>query len=249
MTISAPSPIDDFGPPDEVLVWRFALDQPSAVVEDLVSLLSPEERRRADRFGRAELRDRYAVGRGTLREILGRMLRRDPRQVRLAYGRNGKPFLEGEPGPPALEFNLSHSQGQAVLAVARGRRVGVDLERIRPRDDVERLAARYFSPSECDALLALPGSRRLAAFLRCWTLKEAYLKAIGDGLSAGLDAFEVSLDPNSPPRLLRVEGRPDEPSRWRFVELDAGPEAVGALAVEGHGWGVVHVDHDPSCRA
>jgi 4'-phosphopantetheinyl transferase len=223
-------------PDGEVHAWRIELDRGAEAVERLSATLSPDERARADRFRFARDRDRFIVGRGSLRAILGQYAGREPSAIAFRYGGWGKPELDGAPDEAGLQFNLSHTGGLALLAVARGRRLGIDVEAVRPMADAAPIAARFFSPAECAVFQRLPEPEQLAAFFRCWTRKEAYMKATGAGMSMPLDQFDVTLAPGDPPALLRVEGRPDEPSRWSYRDLDPGPGYLAALAVEGSGW-------------
>ncbi len=228
---------------DEVHVWRIPLDRPAEVVARLGRTLDPEERRRADRFHSATHRAHFVVGRGSLRAILGRYLAADPAGLAFRYGPKGKPELAGsDPGFP-LRFNLAHSHGLALLAVALGRPVGIDLERVRPMDDLGRIVARFFSAAERSAFFALPEDQRAEAFFRGWTRKEAYMKATGEGFAMPLDRFDVALAPGEPPGLLRVDGRPHESARWTFRDLVPGPEYRAALAVEGSGWSLLAFRH------
>jgi 4'-phosphopantetheinyl transferase len=165
-----------------------------------------------------------------LRRLLGGFLGLEPERVELRYGPHGKPCVEG------LRFNLAHSHELALYAFSRGRELGVDLERIRPLRDAAAIAERYFSAEENAVLRSLPEIQRHEAFFRCWTRKEAYLKALGDGLARPLDSFDVTLAPGEPARLLRVQGAPDEAARWSLLHLDPAPGFVGALAAEGP-WG------------
>jgi 4'-phosphopantetheinyl transferase len=218
---------------DEVHVWRIALEPPSAEVERLLRVLSSDERARADRFHRERDRGRFVVGRGTLRTLLGRYLDIEPAGLEFQYGPQGKPALSGD---ASLRFNLAHSHSLALLAVADGREVGIDLEQIRPMDDAERIISRFFSPGECADFLAVREPERLLTFFRGWTRKEAYMKATGLGFMMPLDQFDVTLGPGVPPQLLRVKNAPDEPERWSFCDIAPGSGFLGALAVEGTGW-------------
>jgi len=146
----------------------------------LARTLSPDECARAGRFRRARDRDRFIAGRGLLRVLLGDVLGRSPSSLRFHYNAHGKPALEGT----TLAFNLSHSDGAALFALAWGRAVGVDIERIRPDITPEALAGRYLSAGEAARLSALPPESRAEAFTRAWVRQEAYLKALGVGLAA-----------------------------------------------------------------
>jgi 4'-phosphopantetheinyl transferase len=196
--------------------------------------LSADEQRRAGNYGRPELQWAFVVARGRLRILLGRYLRLEPVAVRFVYNAHGRPELPAELDGTRLRFNLSHSGNVVLYAFASQRQVGVDVEQSGRRVDFEALAGRFFSPRENDDLAALPAAERRAAFFRCWTRKEAFIKATGRGLSYGLKRFDVSLAPGKPARLLRAES--DDPSRWSLDELPVGSGYAAAVAVEGSRW-------------
>lgn len=219
---------------EAVHVWRIRLAQPPARVQAFSNLLAPDERARAERYVFRRDRERFAVARGALRTILARYLRAAPARLRFSYGRYGKPFLPGEAGAGGLRFNLSHSNELAVCALARGREVGVDVEFIREDFAGPDVARRFFSAPEVAALCALPaGDARTRGFFNCWTRKEAYIKARGEGLSHPLGCFSVSLAPGEPARLLSATNDPREVTRWSLVELEVGDGYAAAVAVEG----------------
>ncbi len=220
----------------DVHVWRASLYLPLERVFALEQILAQDERQRADRFVRPEDRTRFIVGRGLLRSILGCYLSTDPGKLKFYDSPFGKPALAHESKPPVIRFNLSHAGGLALYAVAAGREVGVDIECIRPDFGTEEIAERFFSRREVAMLRALPASSRLKAFFDCWTRKEAYLKARGEGLSLPLDRFDVSFSPGQPAALLSVHDNPTEVGRWSLRELFPGPGHVAAVAVEGHAW-------------
>ena len=223
---------------DEVHVWRISLEQPAPRVTLLQRFLAGEEVERAEAFRFLRDREHFVVARALLRIILGRYLFREPRELRFRYGPRGKPHLMGEGGGSGVEvrFNLSHSYGLALLAVTRGAQIGVDIERIHPDLAYERIADRFFSSEEVASLRTLPQNDiRRKAFFACWTRKEAYLKAIGEGLSCPLDRFTVSLGPWKPVALLCVDGSHEVASRWALYELNPGPYYAAALAVEARG--------------
>lgn len=223
-------------PSNDVHIWRATLDQPVERVQQLAQRLSGDERARAGRFHFELDRKRFIVGRGVLRTILGRYLGIEPRRLQFCYGSQGKPYLAERIGDSTLRFNLAHSHGLALLAFTRGREIGIDLERVCTEVKCEPIAARFFSQRENSTLRALPPTVKHKAFFACWSRKEAYLKARGEGFSLPLDGFDVSLAPEEPVTLLNVRGDPLEASRWSLQELDPGPGYVGALAVEGRGW-------------
>jgi 4'-phosphopantetheinyl transferase len=191
---------------------------------------------RATRFYFEKDRRHFIVARGVLRAILGRYLDLAPECLSFCYSSYGKPALSGEPDLNSIRFNLSHSYGVALYAVTRGREVGIDLERIRSDLAVAQIAARFFHRREIEMLRALPGEMQNRAFFRCWTRKEAYIKARGEGLSLPLDRFDVSLDPGEPGMVDGASRDPSEASRWSLQELNPIPGYAAAVAVEGHDW-------------
>lgn len=219
----------------EVHVWRARLAQPLQRVETLAALLSPEEHERASRFYFDRHRSQFIVGRGILRIMLGRYLNLPAREVRLSYSALGKPYLSAALmiQSDGLQFNLAHVEGMAFYAVTRCRAIGVDLERLRPLPDAGEIAQRFFSPGEVAAFRNLAPGEQLRAFFRCWTRKEAFLKATGDGLGRPLDDFEVSLAPEQPARLLRVFSEPGATFRWSLRDVSPEDDLVAAIAVEG----------------
>ena len=231
-----PPPTDLMLPSDEVHVWRASLDLPASCVQDLQHSLTADELSRAERFCFQKDRQHFVVTRGLLREIVSRYLDVEPGQVRFRYSDYGKPSLAPTSDQTALSFNLARSDRLALYAITRGREIGVDLERIRPVPETEQIAERFFSAHENAAFRTLPAEQKQEAFFTCWTRKEAYIKARGEGLSLPLDQFDVSLVPGEPTILLRTRGKPQEPSRWSVRELMPGPGYVAALAAEGHYW-------------
>ncbi len=221
---------------DAVHVWRGALNVEEPVLESLRGTLTADERSRAGRFHFHKDRERFIVARGLLRAILGRYLDADPSQLRFSYSPYGKPSLARESGGGDLCFNLTHAGGLALYAVTRGRDVGIDVERIRTDFANEQIAERFFSRQEVAVLRALSGNMQPQGFFNCWTRKEAYIKARGEGLSLPLDQFDVSLAPGEPVALLRTNGNPREASRWFLQELALETGYVAALAVKGHSW-------------
>jgi 4'-phosphopantetheinyl transferase len=221
--------------PADVHVWQLALDVDPPTLAALERTLSADERARADRFHFRRDRDRFVAARGTLRTLVARYLGLGPAELRFAYGPQGKPRLAGD-DDAELRFNLAHSEGVALLAVTRGRAVGVDVERVRPERATRDVAERFFARAEVTALRAYPPDEWAAAFFACWSRKEAYVKARGEGLSFPLDAFEVSVRPGERAVALRVPGDPAEARRWSLRELRVGPDHAAAIAVEGDGW-------------
>lgn len=219
---------------DEVELVRVDLRAPDELVAAYRALLSPEECVRADRFVTAELTRRFVVCRGALRKVLGDFVSAPPRELSFVVGPHGKPSL-ADPRL-AAEFNVSHTGNVALFAVSRLRTVGVDVETICDRVSRDELASRFFSAREREAYFALPESRRREAFFRVWTCKEAFLKAIGAGLSFPLGRFSVSVAPDEPPGLIDVQDDPRAPQRWSYATPIVGKEVAAALVVDGAGW-------------
>jgi 4'-phosphopantetheinyl transferase len=215
--------------PNEVQVWAVWLTAPESVLTQYWNDLSAEEQNRAGRFRFEDLRCSYILSRGALRVLLGYYTGRQRKDLVLSYGPKGKPFL---PAHPRLQFNTSHSANLALYAFTPGIELGVDIEQIRPLDGLESVASRFFSAREISDLLSLPPESRVPAFFRCWTRKEAYIKAIGDGLSINLDAFQVTLLPQDSPRLASAKSSQNDWD-WILHHLDPAPGYVGALAYEG----------------
>ena len=210
-----------------VHVWRIGLDQADDSLERFRRTLEPHELERAGRFHFEKHRRHFIVARGFLRTVVGRYLKTQPETLRFEYGAYGKPTLASEHG---LRFNLSHSNEVALLAVTLDAELGVDVEHIRADFATEDIARRFFSRAEVEMFNALPKEEQVAAFFRCWTRKEAYIKAIGKGLSQALDEFDVTLAPGIAPVLLRA--KEDDASRWLLRDISVGEGYAGALVVE-----------------
>jgi 4'-phosphopantetheinyl transferase len=217
---------------NDVEVWCASLDAPDEAGR-AERWLSPDERQRAARFRFDQDRQRFILHRGILRALLGRYLAVHPRELAFMSGPNGKPALASPFAARGLRFNLSHSQNLALYAFALDREVGVDVEAIRPLDDVEGIARRYFSRAENAALERIVPVQRSEAFFNCWTRKEAFLKATGEGLDRPLDSFDVSLAPGEPARLLAT-GEPT--GAWSLHDLAPAPGFRAAVAAAGEDW-------------
>ena len=213
--------------PEEVHVWSLPLDLAQATQERLEAFLSTDELSRVWRLVRATDRNRYVCAHGLLRLVLSAYLGVRPEEVAFEKGAGGKPHLAGRPGP---RFNLSHSDSLGLLAVSADREVGIDVEKIREVGDVCALAESCFSPVERAALAAIAAPLRLRSFFAGWTRKEAFLKALGEGLMRPLDSFDVTLTPGEPTRILRVQGAT---SRYALRAVRPAPGYVGAVAADG----------------
>jgi 4'-phosphopantetheinyl transferase len=221
---------------DEVHVWRATLDQTPPQIQSFFQTLTVDEQARAQRFHFERDRAHFIVARGVLRAILGRYLQRAPESLSFCYGSHGKPALAEDTDADAIGFNVSHSHGLALYAVTRARKIGIDVEHIRFDLAVGEIAERFFSRREVAMLRALPTELQRPAFFRCWTRKEAYIKARGEGLSLPLDQFDVSLAPGDPGVTLSIESDLSEASRWSLQELSAAAGYAAAVGAEGHGW-------------
>jgi len=216
-----------------VHIWWARLDQTAEELEQLERTLADDERERAARIRLKALSARFVAVRGILRAILGRYLDVAPDHVRFRYGDSGKPALADEFAGSGLRFNLSHSHGLALYAVTHAREVGVDLERVDPRVDAAGLVGRCFSSREQAEWSSLPDRSRGLAFLNGWTRKEAWAKALGDGLARPLEQVEVPL--RTLPAIVGVPLGGDPGCECCTLHELAAPEPgyVAALAIEG----------------
>ncbi len=219
-------------PPGEVHVWTIALEQPPAVLARGESVLSPGERARADRFMASRDRVAFVAAHGALRDILASYLRREPENVQFIEEERGKPRLV-EAADAWLAFNLTHTRGRALVAVARERAVGVDIEHVGRDANHAGVVTHFFSPTEQAAWTALPESGRAEGFFRLWTAKEAYVKARGDGLMHPSARYTMSLDAGKEGALLADELTPDAPRNWSVQSLPMDGGYVASLAVAG----------------
>ena len=213
----------------EVHVWQAELELDAASLNQLQMLLAPDEQCRAAKFRFKRDRNSYTAARGLLRLILSVYLNERPESIQLTYSTYGKPALH--PGyDELLEFNVSHSQGIALYAVSRCAPVGIDIEYIRPDLRWREIVEHSFSALEVKTLFQLPDVQQQRAFFQCWTRKEAYIKAKGQGLSIPLNQFDVSLAPHEPVALLRTSD-PQEASQWSLLDLSPREHFAGALAI------------------
>ena len=212
---------------DEVDVWFARLDLSREPSDRDLQALPRSEAERAASMGE-EPRRRFVAARSQLRRLLAAYLAAEPAGIGFSYGGQGKPRLGGAHAASGIHFNLSHTGRRALVAVARSP-VGVDLETVRPLGDTDRLARRILSDRERRDLGKLPATARNSAFLACWTRKEAYAKAVGEGIVRTFRRFAVTLKPESEPALLREDGTPDP--GWTILHVEPEAGVVGALAV------------------
>jgi 4'-phosphopantetheinyl transferase len=210
------------------------LDKDIEEVRALRKLLCDSERRRADRFVFDRDRNRFIVARARLREMLSTRLSVRPESVELTYGAHGKPALAHRFADSDLRFNVSHSGDVALYAFSFGREIGIDIEVVRPIPDADDIAARFFSRRENEAYRALDPSDKPLGFFYCWTRKEAFIKAIGDGLYHPLDSFDVSLAPGEPAEILRVKDAPGSECGWHLNSFSPLPGLIAAVVTENH---------------
>jgi len=223
-------------PDNEVHLWRLDLNALAVVEDRWKEVLSVEEQMRAARFLAPLARRHFVLTRALLRMLVGGYLNEQPTAVKLRFSAREKPGLDQPQAESKLEFNISHSGGVSLLAFTRAREIGVDVELVRKDRDVDGIARRFFSLAEQKQLETIPAEEKYEAFFRCWTRKEAYIKACGEGLSLPLSQFDVSLAAGAQDALLAT--RPDnrETARWSLREVPAGAGHVGALCVAGHDW-------------
>ena len=214
----------------EVVATR--LDLAAEGIGTLHALLSSAEQQRARRMAAGRARDRFIVARARLRQLLGARLGVRPESVELTRSPNGKPVLGARFLDANLRFNLAHCDDVAAYAIGKGGEVGIDIEAVRVMSDADRLAGRFFSDAEWKAYRALEPAERPLGFFNCWTRKEAFIKAQGDGFGYPLDRFDVSLAPGEAARLLRVGEMSGDACGWRMMSFSPAPGFVGAVAME-----------------
>jgi 4'-phosphopantetheinyl transferase len=216
----------------EIHLWSSGVHKPEAIQTALYRKLSLDERGKAARFRFDEHRNAYIVARGLLRLILSHYVGIEPEQLHFTYGPRGKPALRDSD----LYFSASHSEGLVVYALARQPQLGIDVEYVRPIATLEVIAKQFFSAAEYDDLLTLNRSKRREGFFNCWTRKEAYVKAVGDGLYTPLDQFQVTLKPNQPATFVTIQGDQTLAARWSLFDWKPREQYSGAIAVCGTGW-------------
>ena len=215
-----------FLPKNEVHIWVANLDISLRQIQQLTTILSEDEQLRAERFYFEQHKNRFIVARGILRTILGNYLNTAPEQLQFSYSDKGKPILANS----TLEFNLSHSQDLALYAFTWQGKIGIDVEYLRSLPDVKKIAERFFSPQEYNRLSLLNSEEQQQEFFRLWTGKEAYLKAIGEGLSGKLAQIEVINNEEKSVSLLQIQGI--NLDNWYLHNFIPRPEYMASFAVE-----------------
>jgi 4'-phosphopantetheinyl transferase len=218
---------------DEMQLWRVDLEAIRGDESRWQKLLSSDELARASRFHFSRDRQRFSAARALLRTILGAYLATDAKELNFSYSKKEKPSLGAPFEGSGVTFNVSHSGEVALFAFARRCEIGVDIEQIRRDVEVDAIARRFFSAREQGQLATLPTEERIEGFFRCWTRKEAYIKATGDGLSLPLNQFDVSLAPGETDALLATRPNSSEANQWLLQEVPGGDGYVAALCVRG----------------
>jgi 4'-phosphopantetheinyl transferase len=213
----------------EIHLWGVRLYADERCTSRLYASLSDDEKKSAEGYLLENDKKRFILCRGLLRMILGRYLRQNPKQIRFQQQTKGKPFLRDVCNPP-LHFNLAHSGEYVIYALTHECEVGVDIEYLREVNDMEFIARRFFTEEECTDLFSLPHEKRAEGFFNCWTRKEAYIKALGEGLSLPLRQFQVSLIPGQPAAIVKQHRTPPL-SAWTLIHLALAEGYVGALAI------------------
>ena len=213
--------------PREVQIWSVWLTASKATLARYQSFLSSEEQNRTEQFRFEQLRRSHTLARGVLRLLLAYYLERRPCEIEFAYGLKGKPAILGA---SRVRFNASHSADMAVYAFTLDCELGIDVEKIRELSDLASISSRFFCTAEASELLSLSPDDRRPAFFRCWTRKEAYVKAVGHGLSVPLDRFQVTLLPEDLVRIVHIESEKKAAQNWALHHFDFAPQYVGALA-------------------
>lgn len=212
---------------DKVIVWQIPLN---ILTQEQISywrILSADEKERANKFMFVKDKIRYIAGRGVLRILLGRYLDIPAKEVQILYEAKGKPFVDSE-----LEFNLSNTQDMAVAAFNWSNIIGVDIEYAQKEIEFSKIAKRFFSPEESKLVINAKPEAQAQYFYNCWTRKEAFIKALGDGLSFPLDQFVVNCQPDVKARLLATKWNEEEVKLWMLEAFEIGEEFIGALAAK-----------------
>ncbi len=217
---------------NQVHVWRANLDLPTAEINQLATLLSTDEIARANKFRFPEHKRRFIATRGILRQLLGNYLQISAKILKFEYSDRGKPRLAASISDSSLEFNVSHSQEYALYGFTHHNQIGVDLEYLRDMKDAAKIAERFFSPRESQLIASLNSEQQQRIFFKLWTAKEAYLKAIGTGLTGSLDGVDISLDQAGYPSLLAINGNITAAASWSMHHCIPAINYVASVAIK-----------------
>ena len=229
---------------NEVQIWKLKLPQQANFVAQSYHLLSEDEKNRAEKYKFNEDRDNFISSRGVLRIIAGKYLDVSPESIKFSYSSYGKPFLSLTEYPIRVNFNLSDTKGLVLYAFTLKNEIGIDVESLHKIMDMAAVASRFFSINEVQRLKHVALAKRDDAFLSCWTLKEAYIKAIGEGLSCPLDQFEMAFTEGQKPSLLYSQWDENEKERWQMYRIQAPEGYIASLAVEGRSHNLIYKDFE-----
>jgi 4'-phosphopantetheinyl transferase len=221
---------------NKVIIWLLDLNKTVFDLAWLVSLLSDSELKKSQKLVFDKDKKRYIVSHGILRILLGKYIGLPPGFVEYRFNRYGKPELNVDINPEKIKFNLSHSHEKILFAFSRGRELGVDIEYLDPKFPTSDISKRFFSPQEVQELINLPKEQQIQGFFKCWTQKEAYIKAKGMGLSIPLDSFDVSVSPVDPAGLISNKNEPLEIFKWKIQEIQIEGNYASAICAEGNDW-------------
>jgi len=213
----------------EIEIWMVDFDREHDKLKDYQLTLNDQELQRASQFKFDSLKSDFIICRGFVKTCLAKYLDTCAQAVNFSYLEKGKPFLEKD---PSLHFNISHSGRKGVLAVTKNQRVGIDIEKHQINISFKKLASRFFSKNESNVICQMDGEKLCDSFYRCWTRKESFIKATGDGLSFPLELFEVNFSDQQPARLLNTFWNPEEKQKWQLFNLELPGGYSGAIASE-----------------
>jgi len=221
---------------NEIHIYRSSLETTSDKIKDYESFLSADELYKANRYKFEKDRFHYITGRALLRNILSRYLNQFPGEIVFSYSDKGKPFIKDT----EVKFNLAHSGGRAVYAVANNMDIGIDIEFMRELPDALQIAKRFFSEKEVVEFSEIREDDIRTAFFNCWTRKEAFIKAVGEGLSYPLKDFSVTLKPGDKPEILWIKDKAEEVKYWSLINIDTDENYISSLAVKAENVKVVY---------
>ena len=215
----------------EITIWRVDLDRHVRLADQLITLLTDEERNRASRIRDAEHKRRWVVGRAATKCVLSQYAETPPASIDLHFEKHGKPRLSDHSSNPRLHCNLSHSKRFAVLAITEAGPIGVDVEWIRELDDIDRIVRLVFASAEQEVFDRLPRSRRLSTFYKYWTCKEAYLKGLGTGFSRAPNTFAIDIGCVTSSAIRVSDREADDNTQWAIISLSPSRQYAAAVAV------------------
>ena len=218
---------------DHIDVWLCDLKQLSDEINNFYSILSEDERERADKLKVEDKRQQYIITRGVLRQRLGLLTNLEPKDFIIEYMEHGKPALANDPRYADITFNVSHSNDFALIAVAQKQNIGIDIEKINRESNHQALMTRFFSMAEQAEFQTIPDANMASAFCACWTRKEAFIKAIGNGVSYGLDNFDVTVDPDKQTPEIKLHKQSEE--IWSAINLPINDEYMACLVSDRDG--------------